>query len=72
VAALFEQQAMTYALIGGLGVAFRGTARTTEDADFLVQIPAIELPRLLDAMEKAGCQIDQVQSIRHGILTESS
>lgn len=64
VADLFEHEHAQYALIGGLSVAFRGNKRTTEDADFLLHVPALKLPGLLTAMQNAGCLIDQVQAIR--------
>ena len=64
VGELLERERVEYALIGGLSVAFRGRKRTTEVADFLLNVPAIKLPGLLQAMENAGCQIDQLKAIR--------
>ena len=64
LAGLFQQQRIAYALIGGLGVAVRGNRRLTQDADFLLHIPAIQLPRLLEAMVESGCTLDVRQSIR--------
>jgi hypothetical protein len=64
VAALFEHRHLSYALIGGLSVAFRGNKRSTEDADFLLHVPAIELPGVLQDLETAGCRFDQLAAIR--------
>lgn len=64
LADVFEQQRIGYALIGGLGVAVRGNRRLTQDADFLLHVPAIQLPRLLEAMVESGCTLDLMQSIR--------
>ncbi len=65
LAALFEQHRIAYALIGGLGVAVRGNRRFTQDVDFLLHVPAIQLPRLLEAMVESGCTLDVMQSIHH-------
>lgn len=64
VGELFERLHVNYALIGGLSAAFRGNKRATEDADFLLHVPAIKLPTLLSAMEAAGCHLDQPKAIR--------
>ncbi|MBC8116366.1 MAG: nucleotidyltransferase [Candidatus Saccharimonas sp.] len=64
VSAVFERQRVEYALIGGLSVAVRGNGRATEDADFLLHVPAIQLPRLLEAMVESGCTLDVMQGIR--------
>lgn len=64
LAGVFQQQRIAYALIGGLGVAVRGNRRLTQDADFLLHVPAIQLPRLLEAMVESGCTLDVMQSVR--------
>ena len=64
VAELLEQRRLSYALIGGLSVAFRGSKRSTDDADFLLHIPALSLPDLLQSMIEVGCNIDEVAAIR--------
>ena len=64
VAAVFDRQGVEYALIGGLSLAVHGNGRATEDADFLLHVPAIQLPRLLEAMVESGCTLDVRQSIR--------
>ncbi len=64
VAAVFERHGVEYALIGGLSIAIHGNGRATEDADFLLHIPAIQLPCLLEAMVESGCTLDVMQSVR--------
>ena len=64
VAELFERRQVVYALIGGLSAAFRGNKRSTEDADFLLHVSAINLPGLLQEMKDAGCDFDQLGAIR--------
>ena len=64
VAELFERRKVNYALIGGLSAAFRGNKRSTEDADFLLHVSAINLPGLLQEMQDAGCDFDQFGAIR--------
>ena len=64
VAAVFDRQGVEYALIGGLSLAVHGNGRATEDADFLLHVAAIQLPRLLEAMVESGCTLDVRQSIR--------
>jgi hypothetical protein len=64
VAQLFERRQLSYALIGGLSVAFRGNKRSTEDIDFLLQVPSVGLPGLLEAMKSDGCDLDLNLAIR--------
>ena len=64
VSAVFERQRVEYALIGGLSLAVHGNGRATEDADFLLHVPAIQLSRLLEAMIESGCTLDVTQAIR--------
>ena len=64
LARLFHQQHVAYGLIGGLGVAFRGHKQATEVVDFLLHVPALELPALFEAMINAGCRFDMVEAIR--------
>lgn len=47
-----------YALIGGLAVSVRGRVRSTRDIDLLLDIPQIELPRLLDDLQQRGFEFD--------------
>lgn len=64
LATVFEQHRISYALIGGLGVALRGNRRATEDIDILREVPSRRLPSLLEAMQKCGCSLDVIGAIR--------
>ena len=52
------QVGASYALIGGFAVAHHGLPRPTQVIDFLVSIPRIELPALLEDFEKRGFTFD--------------
>ncbi len=47
-----------YALIGGLAVSVRGRVRSTRDIDLLLDVPQLELPRLLDDLKQRGFEFD--------------
>ncbi len=47
-----------YALIGGLAVSIRGRVRSTRDIDLLLDVPQLELPRLLDDLQQRGFEFD--------------
>jgi hypothetical protein len=55
---------LKYALIGGLAVGYRTQARFTRDADFLLVIPQITLPTLLETLAQRGFTFDDVTAIR--------
>jgi hypothetical protein len=58
-----DQHAVSYALIGGIAASFRSQPRFTRDIDFLVQVPQIVLPRLLDDLHGRGFDFDTVATI---------
>ena len=47
----FEARGIQYALIGGLATTLRGRPRFTKDVNFLLDIPQLVLPGLLDDLE---------------------
>src|SRR5688500_18340373 len=53
-----------YALIGGLAGGYRTQARSTRDADFLLQVPQLQLPGLLDELAARGFTCDPLTTIR--------
>jgi hypothetical protein len=63
-AAALEQHGATYALIGGMATGYRSQPRFTKDLDFLLRIPQLSLPGLLETLEHKGCQFDQLATIR--------
>jgi hypothetical protein len=54
----FEARSVRYALIGGLATILRGRPRYTQDVDFLVDVPQIVLPGLLDDLVDRGAALD--------------
>ena len=53
-----NQFQLNYALIGGLAAGYRTHARFTRDVDFLLAIPQITLPSLLEDLSKRGFSFD--------------
>jgi hypothetical protein len=66
-AAALEQHRIKYALIGGMATGYRSEPRFTKDLDFLLQVPQVTLPGLLDSLGERGYQIDQIPTIREWI-----
>jgi hypothetical protein len=64
LAVVFGRRQVRHALIGGLAVGLRGRPRATKDADFIVHIPAIALPGLLEELVGDGFQIDVLDVVR--------
>ena len=48
LAAVFTRRQVKHALIGGMAVGLRSRSRSTMDADFIVQVPALSFPGLLE------------------------
>jgi predicted nucleotidyltransferase len=53
-----------YALIGGFAVAHHGLPRPTRDIDFIILVPRIRLPGLLDRFHESGFTFSMEQVIR--------
>ncbi len=64
VADVLEAEGSRYALIGGLAAAQHGVFRATQDVDFLITVPRVRLPGLLERLQESGCTIDVHQVIR--------
>ncbi len=58
LAQAFDARSIRYALIGGLAAVLRGRPRFTQDVDFLLEVPQIILPGLLDDLVERGFQLD--------------
>jgi hypothetical protein len=56
---------LNYALIGGMATSYRSQPRFTKVVDFLVQVPQVVLPALLDDLQKHGFEFDT-----HSIIGE--
>src|SRR5262245_25411665 len=61
--AAMDRHRVSYALIGGLAASYRSQPRFTKDLDFLVQVPQVALPRLLDDLQSRGFEFDTVATI---------
>jgi nucleotidyltransferase DUF2204 len=64
IAAVFERRKVRHALIGGLAVGVRSRPRSTKDADFIVTVPALTLPAVLEDLAAEGFDIDIIETIR--------
>jgi hypothetical protein len=64
VARCFESRGVRYALIGGVATGIRSQIRATEDIDFIVEMPQIVLPRVLEDLESLGFEVDMTEVIR--------
>jgi hypothetical protein len=64
VAEALQQAQVNYALIGGLATGIRTHSRFTRDADFLLAVPQLKLPALLENLEHRGFTVDHPTVIR--------
>jgi hypothetical protein len=64
LARIFHNRQVKHALIGGLAVGVRGRPRATKDADFLLQVPALAFPGLLEELIADGFEMDLLPTIR--------
>jgi Nucleotidyl transferase AbiEii toxin, Type IV TA system len=60
----FAFRAVRHALIGGLAISIRGRPRLTQDIDFLVDVPQLALPGLLDDLIERGFSLDPMVVIK--------
>jgi hypothetical protein len=58
LAEAFAARSVRHALIGGLAISMRGRPRLTQDVDFLVDVPQIALPGLLDDLVERGFSLE--------------
>ena len=64
LAEAFDARSVRYALIGGLAFILRGRPRFTKDVDFLLDVPEIVLPGLLDDLVERGFALDPAVVIK--------
>jgi len=73
--AAMDHHAVSYALIGGIAVSYRSQPRFTKDIDFLVQVPPVVLPLLLEDLQRRGFEFDTLATIgewtQHHMVTLS-
>ncbi len=60
----FARRSIRYALIDGLANSMRGRPMATQDVGFLVDVPAIILPALLDDLLERGFSFDHTTVIK--------
>jgi hypothetical protein len=63
-AQIFDARIIRYALIGGVATCYRSLPRSTEDINFLLQVPQIALPGLLEEFRKQPFVFDFYATIR--------
>jgi hypothetical protein len=64
IAATFAERHVRHALIGGLAVGLRSRPRATKDADFIVHVPALAFPGLLERLAEQGFEINVMEMAR--------
>jgi hypothetical protein len=73
--AAMKQYSVSYALIGGLAASYRSQPRFTKDIDFLLEVPQLVLPRLLEDLRCRGFEFDTLAAIgewtQHHMVTLS-
>jgi Nucleotidyl transferase AbiEii toxin, Type IV TA system len=63
-AAAMAQFRAHYALIGGMATSYRSQPRFTKDVDFLLNVPQLVLPPLLEDLQRRGFEFDTLATIR--------
>jgi hypothetical protein len=64
VADVLSRHSVQYAVIGGMATSFRSQPRFTKDVDFLLQIPQLQLPRVLEDLAGQEFVFDEMATIR--------
>ena len=64
LAEAFTARSIRYALIGGLAFILRGRPRFTRDVDFLLEVPQVVLPGLLDELVERGFELEPAAVIK--------
>jgi hypothetical protein len=60
---------LRYALIGGVATGYRSRPRFTQDLDFLLEVPQLVLPGLLEDLGARGFAFDTEKTIREWTRT---
>ncbi len=64
IADVFAHRQVRHALIGGLAVGLRSRPRATKDADFIVHVPTLAFPGLLEELLEHGFEFDLMDLVR--------
>jgi hypothetical protein len=67
LADVLNEHQVSYALIGGLAAGYRTHPRATRDLDFLLNVPQVVLPTVLEGLEQRGFELDLQATIREWI-----
>jgi len=59
-----DRRQIRYALIGAVATAYRSRPRFTQDLDFLLDVPQLVLPGLLENLHARGFDFDTEATIR--------
>jgi hypothetical protein len=70
LADVFTARSIRHALIGGLATMLRGRPRFTQDVGFLIDVPQIALPGLLEELAGLGFQFD-MSTVIHEYVRDS-
>jgi hypothetical protein len=64
LAHVFRKRKIQHAMIGGVAVGVRGRPRATKDVDFIVYVPALAFPGLLEELVEQGFDMDVIETTR--------
>lgn len=64
VADVLLRHSIKYAVIRGMAAGFRSQPRFTKDVDFLLQVPQLQLPRVLADLAEQGFVFNELTAIR--------
>ena len=64
IADRFDEAGISYGIGGALALAAWGSPRATKDVDLSVFVPQADLPRVFDALERAGVIVDRDEATR--------
>src|SRR5207248_10991357 len=59
-----DRKRLRYALLGGVATGYGSRARFTQDVDFLLEVPQVALPGLLEDLRARGFAFDTEKAIR--------
>ena len=61
---LFDARNVKYCVIGGYAVGYLSTPRFTKDIDFIVNVPQLVLPRVIEDLITLGFELNLYESIK--------
>jgi hypothetical protein len=67
LAQIFDRFQVKYALIGGAAISYYARPRATRDLDFLLLVPQVTLPKMLEELQAQGFEFDAIAVIREWV-----